>query len=126
MWVGCGLLAVVVMMMMSTCVSAAPSPGQPWPGLANTITSLEATQIYGQVATPHLDCWAIDWRGCVWLWLSCPTPGAVVRYTLDGSDPKYYSPLCDGLLILCGHGTLKVQALAPGLYASNILVITIH
>ncbi len=121
MWVRCGLLAVVV---MSATVSAAPSPGQLWPGLAGGLARLEVTQM-SRVATPELDYWAVDWHGRLWLWLSCPTPGAVMRYTLDGSDPQYYSPICDGLLILTGHGTLKVRAFAEGMYTSKILVIYI-
>jgi hypothetical protein len=123
MWVRCGLLAVVV---MSTCVAAAPSPGQFWPGLAGAITSLEATQVYNQVAAPKLDGWAVDWHGRLWLWLSCPTPGAVMRCTGDGSDPQYYSPVCPGVLIVSGKGTLKVRAFQGGMCASDILVITIR
>ncbi len=123
MLVRCGLLAVVV---MSTCVSAAPSPGQLWPGLASGLASLEVTQI-PQLPTPILITnWAFDWHGRLWLWLSCQIPGAVMRYTLDGSNPKCDSPICDGLLILRGHGTVKVQAFAPGLHASAILEIHIH
>ena len=105
--VRCGLLAMVL---MSTCVSAAPSPGLIWPSLASSLASVEATQVYYKVAPPHLDAWAVDWHRRVWLWLSCATPDAVMRCTGDGSDPTYYSYACDGLLIVTGIGTVKVRS----------------
>ena len=122
MLVQCGLLAVV----MSTCVSAAPSPGQFWPGMAGAISSLEATQVYPQVATPELYYWAVDWYNWYWLWLSCSTPSATMKYTVDGTDPRYDSPVCYGLLIVSGKGTVKVRAFRGGMAASKILVITIR
>lgn len=120
--VRCGLLAVLV---MSASASAAPSPGQLWPSLAGDLASLQVTQV-SRVATPELVCWAVDWYGFLWLWVSCPTPGATMHYTLDGSSPTYYSPVCDGLLILAGTGTVKVWALAPNMYPSKLLVLYIH
>jgi len=122
MLVRCGFLAVVV---MSTCVSAAPSPGRLLPGLASGLAGLEVTQVY-QVATPQLDGYTFDWYDCVWLWLWCPTPGAVMRYTVDGTNPQYDSPVYHGLLIVRGTGIVKVRAFKDGMYPSNILVIYIY
>jgi hypothetical protein len=116
------LLAVLV---MSAGVSAAPSPGQLLPSLASGLASLEVTQM-SQVQTPQLKYWARDWNGNIWLWLSCPTSGATIRRTLDGSTPQFYSPVCKVPLILSGRGTLKVRAFKDGMLASKILVIYIH
>ena len=122
MLVRCGLLAVLV---MSASVSAAPSPGQLWSGLAGGIASMEVTQVT-QVAPPEIDYWAVDWYGRLWIWLRCPTPGAVIRYTANGSYPQYYSPLYVGPLIITGNGTLKVRAFKDGVYGgSKVLVIKI-
>jgi hypothetical protein len=119
--VRCGILAILL---MSVTASAAPGSGQLWPSLASGIASLEATTV--QVAPPELDCWGVDWYGRVWLWLSCPTSGATMRYTVDGSTPQYYSPVCEDLLIVAGTGTLKVRAFKTGMYPSQVLVIRIH
>ena len=115
-------------MVMSTCVSAAPGPGQLWPGLASSLASVEATQVYYKVAPPHLDAWAVDWHRRVWLWVSCATPDAVLRYTADRTDPpdpQWYSPVWYNPMIVTGTGVIKVRAFKDWMYPSDILVITI-
>ncbi len=121
MLVRCGLLAVV----MSASVSAASGPGQFLPSLASAITSMEVTQM-AQVEPPKLDYWAVDWNGRIWLWLSCPTPGAVIRGTVDGSVPQFYSYVCPRPLILTGRGTLKLRAFKNGMLPSKVLTIYIR
>ncbi len=120
MWVRCGLLAVVV---MSTCVSAAPSPGQLWPGLASGLASLEVTRVYDKVEMPELDRVSVDWYDNLWLWLSCPTPGAELWYTVDG---ERWWLIHSGVLIVTEPVTLYVVAIKDGMCPSDILVIRVH
>ncbi|MCH2106941.1 MAG: CotH kinase family protein [Planctomycetes bacterium] len=56
--------------------------------------------------------------------LSCPTPGAELRYTLDGTDPTESSALYQGGLSLPaatkGIHPLRVRAFSPGLWPSRV------
>jgi len=47
--------------------------------------------------------------------LDSPTPGAVIRYTLDGRDPDAGSPVYTGPFELTATTTVKARAFAPGL-----------
>ena len=46
--------------------------------------------------------------------LTSPTPGATIRYTLDGSAPTAVSPAYAGPISLGGTTTVKARAFAPG------------
>lgn len=46
--------------------------------------------------------------------LSCRTPGAVIRYTLDGTEPRKESPLYARPLVLTSSCTLRAAAFAGG------------
>jgi alpha-mannosidase len=46
--------------------------------------------------------------------LTSPTPGAVIRYTLDGSAPGDASPRYAGPIVLGESATLTARAFAPG------------
>ena len=59
-------------------------------------------------------------EGSIDVTLTAPTPGSVVRYTLDGSDPTEASPLYDGPLSLTRSATLKARAFRPGHIASPV------
>ncbi|MCU0917313.1 MAG: chitobiase/beta-hexosaminidase C-terminal domain-containing protein [Planctomycetes bacterium] len=124
MLVRCGILAVVLM--STGVVAAAPSPAQVWPSLAGGLVSLEVTHGYYECEMPQLTAYGVDWYGRLWLWFSCPTFGSTIRYTGDGSDPQWYSPVCNGVLIVTGTGTLKLRAFANGMWPSHVLTITIE
>ena len=47
--------------------------------------------------------------------LSSPNPGAVIRYTLDGSEPDGDSTRYDGPIIVDDAAQLRARAFAPGL-----------
>jgi hypothetical protein len=51
--------------------------------------------------------------------LSCPTAGARIHYTLDGTDPTPDSPLYDGPFIVQCTTTLKIAAFADGMESSE-------
>jgi hypothetical protein len=46
--------------------------------------------------------------------LTSPTPGAVIRYTLDGNAPGEASPCYTGPVVLADSATLTARAFAPG------------
>jgi len=61
--------------------------------------------------------------------LTCPTPGAVIRYTLDGSDPVetstvYTTPLSITFLAENMGRTLRARAFASGLLPGSITTHT--
>ncbi len=51
--------------------------------------------------------------------ISCATPGAVIRYTLDGSEPTVGSALCEGSLVVSNSVTVKAKAFVEGLNPSE-------
>nr|MCR4935874.1 chitobiase/beta-hexosaminidase C-terminal domain-containing protein [Oscillospiraceae bacterium] len=55
--------------------------------------------------------------------LSCATEGAVIRYTLDGSEPTEESPVYDALLFITEDVTLKAAAFLPGMRPSAVLTL---
>ena len=52
--------------------------------------------------------------------VTCATEGAVVRYTLDGSDPTDASPLAGAAIAVPAPSTVKARAFVPGLLASPV------
>jgi len=120
MWVRCGLLAVLV---MSTGVSAAPSPGQLEPGLTSALASLEVTQVSAKVERPQLLWVGRDWYGVLYLGLWCPTPGATMYY-YDVEGKHWWLVPTNGVLRVTGKGTLYVAAVKDCV-TSDLLIITI-
>jgi alpha-tubulin suppressor-like RCC1 family protein len=53
--------------------------------------------------------------------LECRSPRAVVRYTLDGSDPTESDPVAGPVVHLDQPATLKARAWAPGLEPSDTM-----
>ena len=52
--------------------------------------------------------------------LTSPNPGAVIRYTLDGSEPTETAARYEGSLVLTADATLRARAFAPGLDGSFV------
>lgn len=44
--------------------------------------------------------------------ITSTTPGAVIRYTLDGSDPTVRSPILNGAISICNRNSVRVKAIA--------------
>ena len=63
------------------------------------------------VATPGISPPSETSGSSILVLLTCSTPGATIRYTLDGSDPTSSSPAYNGIL-LTGPGTTTVKAIA--------------
>lgn len=55
------------------------------------------------------------------VFIHCATPGATIRYTLDGSDPTSQSTQYTGLLQVNSDTLLKARAFKPGWIASSVV-----
>ena len=51
--------------------------------------------------------------------ISCATPGAIIRYTVDGSSPTASSPVYMGALSIVSTATIKAMAFKDGFYGSG-------
>jgi hypothetical protein len=96
-------------------------PGNPPPGV----------DITTKVATPLVTPGTGVYTGTIYVTVSCSTPGAEVRVTLDGTDP---SPLqtstprrralsANSSIAVTESVVLKAKAFAPGLSSSDIAVV---
>ncbi len=56
--------------------------------------------------------------------ISATSPGATIRYTLDGTTPGRNSPLYAGPLSLNGNTTVKARAFRPGFVDSPVQSVT--
>ena len=57
----------------------------------------------------------------VYVTLSCPTDGAIIYYTTNGSDPTDSSTLYDGSIYIANTITLKARAYKSGMSPSRIV-----
>ncbi len=58
--------------------------------------------------------------------ISCATAGAVIRYTLDGSEPTEDSAAYVGAFNIKATTTVTAKAFKEGIYASAVVVVVIH
>jgi len=56
--------------------------------------------------------------------LTCSTEGAVIRYTLDGSDPTESSDVYDGPIFVDDTVTIKARAFKSGMNPSPVVTMT--
>lgn len=75
------------------------------------------------VNTPYFTPPAGTYHNPVEVFISCVTPGAYIRYTLDGSDPTIASLEYTGPFYVNTSSTIKARAYLPGMDPSNIAVI---
>jgi alpha-mannosidase len=68
----------------------------------------------------HLDAAHRVFTTTVPVTLTSPNPGAVIRYTLDGSEPTEASLRYDGPVVLTDSAALKTRAFASGLDSSFV------
>ena len=87
------------------------------PILDNTLQA----QITGQTAPVQFSQRGGLFAGSVSVALSCPTPGAVIRYTLDGSEPDTQSAVyTDTTFVFGTTSVLRARAYASGLSPSTL------
>jgi hypothetical protein len=107
--------------------SYARGPGGTWkycdapsPGAANNGGFFD-----GIVAAPAVNVPGRFYAGTVNVTLSCATPGATIRYTLDGSEPSAISTVAANALTFSGaNRVLRARAFAPGLVPSDVVTHT--
>ena len=87
--------------------------------LDSQIVSFEFVYADYQAAAPVLEAEA----GVVTI--ICPTEGAEIRYTLDGSEPTAESTLYTEPIALPGNCTVKAIAMKDGMFASDVNELTI-
>ncbi len=79
-----------------------------------SLSSLTADVIQEAVATPVISQPGGHYQEEMTVSISCETPGAEIRYTLDGSDPAESGRTYTGPLILQDSALFRVQAFKPG------------
>ncbi len=69
----------------------------------------------GSATVVHLSAPHRQFVGSVPVTLTSPSPGATIRYTLDGSDPAESSPRYEAPVAVDRTATVKARAFAPGM-----------
>lgn len=67
---------------------------------------------FGAAGTPTFSPSAGSYAAAQTITLSSPTAGALIRYTLDGTDPTLASPVFSRPFVLSGSATVKARAYA--------------
>jgi len=91
----------------------------PTPGAANS-----GTFYNGIVEPPTADLPGRFYTGQQTVTLSSPTPGAIVRYTLDGKEPSPSSTVATGPLPIASNAVLRARAFAEGSVPSETITHT--
>ena len=91
----------------------------PTPGAANSIST-----IVGVCAPVHVNVNRGHFAVPFDLTASCPTPGASLRYTTDGSEPSGGSPLFPGSLRIASTTLFRVAAFKPNHLPSKTVTHT--
>lgn len=87
----------------------------PTPGAANA-----GNLLTGKVAPPQMSIPAGFHTSAVTVTLSSATPGATIRYTLDGSEPTETTGTAGTSVSVSTALALRARAFAPGMIASDV------
>ncbi len=77
-----------------------------------------------QVATPTITPNGANFAGSVVVSLGCATPGAIIRYTTNGSEPTVSSTLYITPFTLTSTTTIKARAFKSGYFGSDVASAT--
>ncbi|MHA3774545.1 lamin tail domain-containing protein [Verrucomicrobiota bacterium sgz303538] len=91
----------------------------PTPGAANA-----GTLFVGKVATPTVTNPGRFYSGSVSVTFSTSTPGAVIRYTTDGSEPTLNSNIAAGPITVSSSLALRARAFLNNWLASDVITHT--
>lgn len=89
--------------------------------LTLTDSNFETTSI---VATPVINPSGGTYTEAQSITMTCATPAAQIRYTLDGSDPLETSPLYSGPITVANDVTIKAKAFRTNWIASTVATET--
>jgi len=92
----------------------------PWGGYFCIGFRLARSYSAPQVALPVFDPAGGSYTNSQSVSITCATPGATIRYTLDGSDPSESSNLYSTPINISANKTLKARAYKSGWTTSNI------
>ena len=104
--------------------------GAPESAVANYYAEIEAIAPGGEippvatVATPTISPASCSFYPTTNVTLTCATEGAVIRYTLDGSNPTSSSAEYTAPIALSATTTIKARAFAGGMNASAVATAT--
>jgi hypothetical protein len=93
-------------------------------GLDDSTVGVEDYRIVNQVATPVISPAGGLFSTAQTVTLSTPTPGATLRYTLDGSTPTSSSTPYGGPLLISSSGILRVAGFKAGSEVSPVASAT--
>lgn len=74
-----------------------------------------------QVASPVISLASGTYTGTQTVTVTCPTPGADIYYTVDGSNPTTASEKMNGAITIAATSTLKVMANKTGMIQSAVV-----
>ncbi|MCX6274785.1 MAG: CotH kinase family protein [Bacteroidetes bacterium] len=89
----------------------------PTPGLTNN----SSTCYTGYATIPLFSLQAGFYTGLHWLTLTTTQPAGVIRYSLDGSDPKDTSPVYTAPILLNATKIIRAKVFAPGYLPSTTI-----
>ena len=84
-----------------------------------TDTDSVVVTVDGQAAAPRLSPGGGTYNFAPRVTMLCPTDGAVIRYTLDGTEPTAESPAYDGPLAVTADTMVRAKAFKDGLRPSE-------
>lgn len=92
----------------------------------STIASavFQVTSGTGTVATPTISPNGGTYSGSVSISIATTTPGATIRYTIDGTDPGTSSALYSSPFTITASAVVKAKALATGMSDSAVATAT--
>lgn len=92
---------------------------------SSTTTEIYEISSQGTVGTPIFSISSGTYYTAQTVTIICNTMGAIIRYTLDGTDPTQSSPAYTRPLIISETTTIKAKAYMTGMVSSNVESITI-
>ena len=92
----------------------------------SSVVTASLTRVWVNVATPVVDAAASFTGSKTKVSISCATEGAVVRYTLDGSEPNSHSTKYTGPFYVTDSCTVKVYAVMPDYLNSEVATFAIE
>ena len=78
------------------------------------------TQVTHTVATPQFSPEAGTYSGAQTVTITCDSPGAIIRYTTDGSEPTVASPVYSAPLLVDHSLTLKARGWKTDWFPSHV------
>ena len=92
----------------------------------SSVVTASLTRVWVNVATPVVDAASSFTGSKTKVSISCATEGAVVRYTLDGSEPTSHSTKCTGPFYVTDSCTVKAYAVMPDYLNSEVATFAIE